>query len=214
VRAAVNPAESHLGVCLRASEFEPEVSVEDPDVICALPELAVSAAYPAASFPGWDALQRALGLRLRRRADLDVRRLEQGGCSAVAVDGDFKCCADLAHPVAAEGAKALDEHTDRHAFHRVEVHRCGPGDRVLARLQDDLARQVPDRCGARADEGSTQSGDSGVPGQDDHGAPAHVGELTPPEFSATRWATHVAPAASLNDARSPQSSAWSIGWSS
>ena len=141
-----------------------------------------------------------------------MRRLEQGRCSAVAVDGDFKCGADLSHPFAAEGAEALDERADRHAFHRVEVHRCGPGDRVLSRLQEDLARQVPDRCGARADQGSTQSWDGGVPGKDDHGAPAHLGELTPPQLAATRWATHVAPAASLNDARSPQSSVWSIGW--
>lgn len=32
------------------------VRYEDPDVICALPESAVRAAYPDADFPGWDAL--------------------------------------------------------------------------------------------------------------------------------------------------------------
>lgn len=32
------------------------VRYEDPDVICALPEVAVRAAYPGAQFPGWDAL--------------------------------------------------------------------------------------------------------------------------------------------------------------
>lgn len=62
-----------------------------------------------------------------------------------AVNCDRKGTADLSHPRLGEAAEPVDEHSGRHALHRVEVDRRAPWNGILVRLQDDLAGQSTDR---------------------------------------------------------------------
>ena len=85
-----------------------------------------------------------------------VRARPQPGApwSGDAVDGDLERGAHVAHAVVAQPAEARDEHPDRHALRRVEVDGTTPGDRIVPRLQDHLARQAPNGGRARGHEGA------------------------------------------------------------
>ena len=83
--------------------------------------------------------------------------------------------------------------------------------RVVAGFEDDLARQTPDRRGARCHQCTSQVWDRSVSGQHDHGAATDLGWLAPPHLATSGQARHVAAAALRNESRSPHSSRSSIG---
>lgn len=124
----------------------------------------------------------------------------------MAVDGDRERPADFLHAVIGEPAEALYEDAGRDAFDGVEVHCAVAWDWVVAWFQWDFAGEFAERRRAWCDECSSKPRDRGVPRQDDDGPPADIWKLAPPHL-ASRWQVdHEAPAASRNDARSPQSS--------
>ncbi len=125
--------------------------------------------------------------------------------SAWAVDGDRERAADFLHAVVGEPAKALYEDARRHTFYGVEVHCAVAWDWIVAGFQSDLAGESADRCRARCDECSSEPRDRSVTRQDDDGPPAEIGKFAPPHLASPRQGAHEAPAASRNDARSPQS---------
>lgn len=131
--------------------------------------------------------------------------------SVFAGDGDLESSADLTHPLVTESAEALYEGSKRHALYRVEVHDRPPRDRVLARLEQDFAREPTDCGRTRPDQRTPKPRNRRVSGQHDDGSPPDLGELTPPDLSAGRKCVHDAPAAFRNDARSPHSSLVSSG---
>lgn len=126
--------------------------------------------------------------------------------SALAVDGDRERAADFLHAVIGESAEALYEDAGRDAFDGVEVHGAVAGDWVVGGFQRDFAGEFAERCRARCDECSSKPRDRGVPRQDDDGPAANIWKLAPPHLASRRKVAHEAPAASRNDARSPQSS--------
>lgn len=124
----------------------------------------------------------------------------------MAVDGDCERAADFLHAVIGEPAEALYEDAGRHAFYGIKVHCAVAWDWIGAGFQCDFADEFADRCRARCDECSSKPRDRGVTRQHDDGSPAEIGKFAPPHL-ASRWqVAHEAPAASRNDARSPQSS--------
>jgi hypothetical protein len=79
-----------------------------------------------------------------------------------AVDGNLECRTDLTHPTSAEGSESFNENRDGDALDRVEVDGARPRDRIVTRLQDDLARQSPQGGGTRGYEGPMQARDGRV----------------------------------------------------
>jgi hypothetical protein len=130
---------------------------------------------------------------------------------AAAGDGDFKRSADLTHPVVAESAEAFNERSQRHTLYRVEVHGRPPRDRVIAWLEEDLARDPANSGRARPDQSAAQPWNRSVSGQHDDRPTSDLGELTPPHLASDRKCGHDAPAAARNEAKSPHSSAASSG---
>ena len=59
--------------------------------------------------------------------------------SVIAGDRYLKSYADLAHPAVRQSAEAVDKHSDRDAFDRVQVGRRAPGDRIFIGLKNNLA---------------------------------------------------------------------------
>jgi len=72
--------------------------------------------------------------------------------SALTVDRDSESATDVAQAGVGETAESFDEDTDRDALDRVQVDGRTPGDRIIVRLEDDLARECPDCRRARRDE--------------------------------------------------------------
>jgi len=134
--------------------------------------------------------------------------------SGLAIDGDREGRTDLAHPSVRKSPKSLDEHPERHALDRIEVDCRALRDRILVRVQNDLARQQSDRSRAWCDQRSPKPRNSGIAREDNHRAPADCRQLAPPQFAATRGLAHDAEAARRNDARSPHASGSSSGWRS
>lgn len=136
-----------------------------------------------------------------------VKSFGSGG----AVDRDGKGSAYLPHPSIPKPAETIDEDSDRHALHRIQIHRGAARHRVVTGLKDDLAGQATDcRC-TRRHQCPSQPGNGSVARQDDNWAPAGFREFTPPNLAARRYRHHVAAAAWRNSARLPHSSGSSSG---
>ena len=138
----------------------------------------------------------------------------RNGPSGLTVDRDREGAANVAQTSIGQAAQPLDKNAGRNALDRVEVDSRTPGDRVVARLENDLARERPDGCRARRDEHSPESRNRRVAREDHDGAPADLRELAPPDLTPSGEGVHDAAAASRNDARSPHSSGSSSGCSS
>ena len=132
---------------------------------------------------------------------------------SLAVGSDAECCADLAHPRATQCSKALDEDADRDRLHGVEIDSAPATDRVIAGLENDLARQAPNRGRAWRHQRPAQPRDRGVAGEYDDWPSTDLGRFTPPQLASSRNVRHVVAAALRNESRSPHSSASSIGCS-
>jgi hypothetical protein len=128
--------------------------------------------------------------------------------------GDLKGCADLSHPVVAEPAEAFDQNCDRNALDGIEVDGRGQGDRVITRLEYDLARDPADGGSARSDQRAAESRNRGVARKNDDRPTPSLAELAPPHLAPCGQSGHDAPAAARNDARSPHSSTSSSGCAS
>jgi hypothetical protein len=152
----------------------------------------------------WKWLEMALLAGVRRAT-------AQFPASGLTVDRNCEGSTDLTHAGVGEPAEAPHEHCDRDAFNRVQVDGRAPGDRIIARFQDNLAGERSYRRRARCHEYSSKPRDRRVTGQDDHGAPADLGQLTPPQLPPSRQRAHDTAAARRNDARSPHSSGSSSG---
>ena len=120
--------------------------------------------------------------------------------------------ADLSHPRVAEATKPLDEQPDRDRFDGVEVDRASTLNRVLHRLEHDLAGEPSDGRRARRHQCPTKPMNRSVSRQHDNGSAADTRRLAPPQLATTRKIGH-RPAASRKDARSPHSSGSSRGCS-
>jgi len=59
----------------------------------------------------------------------------------LAVDSDGQCGAYLAHPSVGDSSESLNEHRERDALHGIKVHRRSLWNRVIAGLENDLARE-------------------------------------------------------------------------
>ena len=133
---------------------------------------------------------------------------------SVTVDRNRECIADRTHAFVTQPSEPADEDADGHALDRVEVDGAVLWHRVVVGLEHDLARQAPDRGRTGGDERPTESRDGGVAGQHDDRTSADLRQLAPPELATAWLVDHDEDAAGRNDARSPHSSASSIGWTS
>jgi len=130
---------------------------------------------------------------------------------SAAVDGHVKSGADVVHSHRAQRAEPFDEDRDRNALHRVEVRHASTGDGVVAGLEQDLARQIADRRGARSDQRSPEPGNGSIARKHHDWPSSDVRWFAPPHFAAPRQRRHVALAAARKEARSPHWSGSSTG---
>ncbi len=109
--------------------------------------------------------------------------------SGAAIDGHGERSADLAHLFVAEATEALNQHSDRNALNRVQVHRTAPSDRVLSGVEDNFARQSADGCGARGDKRATQARNRDITRQHDDRPTSDLRRFAPPQLTA-QWCGH------------------------
>ncbi len=128
-----------------------------------------------------------------------------------AVCGNFERTADLPHARSTQRADSIDEQCDRNGFNGVEVHHASAIDRVIARFQDNFARQASDGCRAGRNQRAPHPWNRGIARQHDDRSSTDLGRFAPPQLASLRQVRHFAAAASRNDARSPHSSGSSIG---
>ena len=168
---------------------------------------SMRASWPEPTCAPTDQARPAIGTRTG--PDSRARGLPTSGSAAV--DRDLERRADLAHPTIAQRPDPIHQHCDGDALDGVQVRRTTTRNRVIARLEDHLAGEPPDRGRAGGDERPTKPGDGGVAREDDDRSAPDLGQLAPPGFSPPRD-VHDDAAASRNEARSPHSSRPSMGW--
>ena len=79
----------------------------------------------------------------------------RGGLRITMSDGHIKRCADFTHALAAQRSQPDDQHRDRDALDRIEIHGAWTWYGILAGFEKNLARQPSDCCGAGGDKHPT-----------------------------------------------------------
>lgn len=134
-----------------------------------------------------------------------------GGSELATPGRDGQRLAQHPHPQVADPAEPLHQDGDRHPLDGVQVRDTATGHRVLTRLEKHLGRESAQVGGAGSDQGPTKARDGWVPRQHDDRPATDLGQLAPPHLAARGKCLHEAPAASVQDARSPHSSGSSMG---
>jgi hypothetical protein len=124
---------------------------------------------------------------------------------------NVESAADLTHPLITESAEAFYKRSDRYALNRIEIDDGPPWDRIVTRLEQNLARYSTDRGCARPDQSASKSWNRCISAEHYDRATSDLWNLTPPDLSPGRACVHEAPAAFRNASRSPHSSAESSG---